>query len=149
MFFILVNSIPNSNVNIAIRGVKPGKPPWLSRGCLILRIYEVSLVTPKEERDMYEDALKGRTMQVYFYMLKINRPISAREIQRSLNLSSPSLSLHHLGKLKDIGLVTTNTDGEYVICKHVDSGLLHFFIGKGFLLVPRFLLYSVLRDLSK
>lgn len=44
--------------------------------------------------------LKGKTLQVYRFIIRRNGPVRVREIQRSLGFSSPSLVLYHLEKAK-------------------------------------------------
>ena len=51
-----------------------------------------------------EEALRGTTLDVYRFLLKRKEPVGAREVQRVLNLSSPSLATYHLSKLEDVGL---------------------------------------------
>ena len=68
--------------------------------------------------------------------------MTAREIQRGADLSSPSLSMHHLEKLKQLGLVDKDVHGQYTIKRDVRVGVLKLFIGKGRLMVPRFLFYA-------
>ena len=63
---------------------------------------------PSEETNttVLESMLKGKTLKVYWYMLQQpNRSVGVREIQRALRFSSPSVALHHLEKLEDLGLV--------------------------------------------
>jgi len=86
--------------------------------------------------------LKGRTLRVYWYMLRHPIPMTAREIQRGADLSSPSLSMHHLEKLKQLGLVDKDVHGQYTVKRDVRVGVLKLFIGKGRLMVPRFLFYA-------
>ncbi|MHA1934586.1 MAG: helix-turn-helix domain-containing protein [Candidatus Thorarchaeota archaeon] len=86
--------------------------------------------------------IKGKTLRVYWYMLRHTEPMTAREIQRGANLSSPSLSMHHLEKLRDIGVVDKDVHGQYTIKKDVRVGLLKLFSGKGRLMVPRFMFYA-------
>ena len=90
----------------------------------------------------YSENLKGKTLKIYFYMLSQNKPLSAREIQRNIGLSSPSLSLHHLKKLNEMGLVELDDSGLYIISRYVKVGVLKLFVGRGLLMVPRFLVYS-------
>jgi DNA-binding transcriptional ArsR family regulator len=87
-------------------------------------------------------SLKGKTLRVYWYMLRHPEPMTAREIQRGANLSSPSLSMHHLERLKEFGLVDKNVHGQYTILRDVRVGMLKQFIGRGRLMVPRFLFYA-------
>ncbi len=87
-------------------------------------------------------SLKGKTLRVYWYMLRHPEPLTAREIQRGADLSSPSLSMHHLERLKEFGLVDKNVHGQYTIIRDVRVGILRQFIGRGRLMVPRFLFYA-------
>ncbi|UCE11412.1 MAG: helix-turn-helix transcriptional regulator [Candidatus Thorarchaeota archaeon] len=86
--------------------------------------------------------LKGKTLRVYWYMLRHPVPMTAREIQRGAHLSSPSLSMHHLERLKQFGLVNKDVHGQYTIKRDVRFGLLDQFIGRGRLMVPRYLFYA-------
>ncbi|MGV9170023.1 MAG: hypothetical protein ACOC38_08815 [Promethearchaeia archaeon] len=97
-----------------------------------------------ENLDAIESELKGNTLLIYWLMLRENRPLRAREIQRLLNLSSSSLALHHLNKLIDLNLVATNAEGYYVVKHTIRPGLLGLFMGTGYLFVPRFIFYAAL-----
>ena len=91
-----------------------------------------------------ESNLKGKTLLVYWYLLR--QPgfrAGVREIQRMLGFSSPSIAVHHLGKLVDMGLVKRTRTGEYVLVQEVKVGLLRFFARLGRFLIPRYLFYSV------
>ena len=92
-----------------------------------------------------ESALKGKTLLVYWYLLQQpSHGVGAREVQRSLGFSSPSIAVHHLEKLHDLGLVQKKGTGEYVLEEEVKIGILRFFTRMGRFLVPRYLFYSVL-----
>jgi DNA-binding transcriptional ArsR family regulator len=89
--------------------------------------------------------LRGKTLLVYWYLLQ--RPThtaGVREVQRALGFSSPSIAVHHLEKLRDLGLVRKKGTGEYVLEEEVKVGVLRFFTRIGRFLVPRYLFYSVL-----
>ena len=90
------------------------------------------------------DGLHGNTLSVYWFMIRENRPHSAREIQRRVGLSSNSLALHHLKKLTDLGLVDTDEFGSYIVVRRVHTGLLGFFIGSGLFFVPRHMIYAAI-----
>ncbi len=92
--------------------------------------------------DTLSRELKGNTLLVYWYLLRHNKPYSAREIQRSVGISSTSLALHHLNKLIELGLVGTD-DGQYIVTKKISPGLLSLFVGSGRFFIPRFVFYSV------
>jgi DNA-binding transcriptional ArsR family regulator len=70
--------------------------------------------------------------------------VGIREVQRALGFSSPSIAVHHLEKLQDLGLVEKKGTGEYVLVEEVKVGILRFFTHIGRFLVPRYLFYSVL-----
>ena len=85
--------------------------------------------------------LKGNTLRVYVYALK-NRKVGVREVQRSLNLSNPSLAQYHLNKLVELGLLKKD-DSDYAIIEEVNVKIMRDFLRVGTLLVPRFLFYAV------
>jgi DNA-binding transcriptional ArsR family regulator len=92
--------------------------------------------------DELADLIKGKTLQVYWYLLRHPYPMTAREIQHGTELSSPSLSMHHLEKLRDLGLVEKSVHGEYTVKRDIRVGLLKMFSGRGRMLAPRFLFYA-------
>lgn len=99
---------------------------------------------PSSDLAIIESKLKGKTLQVYWYLLRApNHTAGVREIQRTLRFSSPSIALHHLGKLQDIGLVKRKGTGEYFLEEEVKVGLLKLFTRVGRFMVPRYLFYSV------
>lgn len=102
---------------------------------------------PKEgsvDLAVVESNLKGKTLLVYWYLLRSPEfKAGVREIQRSLGFSSPSVAVHHLNKLQDLGLVRKTGTGDYVLVQEVKVGILKFFTRLGRFLVPRYLFYSV------
>jgi hypothetical protein len=72
-------------------------------------------------------------------MLRKQKPIGIREMQRALNLSSPSVAQYHLMKLERIGLVRKEM-GDYV----VGRVLLDKCIKISRFLIPKYLFFSVL-----
>ena len=101
---------------------------------------------PKEfDQALLESTLKGKTLIVYWYMLQQpGRSVGVREVQRALKFSSPSIAVHHLEKLEELGLVRKKPTGEYVLEEEVKIGILRFFTRMGRFMVPRYLFYSVL-----
>jgi hypothetical protein len=92
-----------------------------------------------------ESELKGKTLLVYWYLLQQpTHSVGVREVQRALSFSSPSIAVHHLEKLQDLGLVQKKGTGEYVLEEEVKVGILRFFSRMGRFIVPRYLFYSVL-----
>ncbi|MDF1541245.1 MAG: hypothetical protein P1Q69_20270 [Candidatus Thorarchaeota archaeon] len=90
-----------------------------------------------------ESHLTGKTLRVYWWLLRHPGPHSARAVQRALSLSSPSLSVYHIDKMKSLGLVETTTTGEHLIAKETRVGVLEFFIGRGRFHFPRYVFYSL------
>lgn len=93
--------------------------------------------------DEFGGELKGNTLLIYWYMIRVNKPLGAREIQRKTGLSSSSLALHHLNKLIELGLVKTDKYGQYIVARRVAPGLLSMYVGTGRLFAPRFVLYAI------
>ena len=91
-----------------------------------------------------ESQLKGKTLQIYWYLLKDpSTSVGVREVQRALGFSSPSVAAHHLDKLLSLGLVEKTSRGEYLLNQEVKVGLLKFFSRMGKFLVPRHLFYAI------
>ena len=98
----------------------------------------------KFDQKLLESTLKGKTLTVYWYMLQQpSRAVGVREVQRALKFSSPSIAVHHLEKLEELGLVRRKPTGEYVLEEEVKIGVLQFFTRMGCFMVPRYLFYSV------
>jgi len=91
-----------------------------------------------------ESVLKGKTLRVYWYIIRQpSQAVGVRQVQRALGFSSPSIAVHHLEKLQNLGLVHKTGTGEYVLEREVKVGILKFFTRMGRFLVPRYLFYSV------
>ena len=91
-----------------------------------------------------ESHLKGKTLQIYWYMLRDpNSGVGVREVQRSLGLSSPSVAAHHLEKLLSLGLVEKTARGEYLLNQEIKVGVLKFFSRMGRFLIPRHMFYAI------
>jgi predicted transcriptional regulator len=80
--------------------------------------------------------LKGTSLDVYRLLLKANKPLGIREIQRSLNLSSPSVAQYHLSKLETFGLLKRE-NGNYVVNRFISEN----YIRVSHFLIPRFIFY--------
>lgn len=70
-------------------------------------------------------------------MLKSPKPLGIREIQRALNLSSPSVVQYHLTKLERAGLIRREM-GNFIVNKKTLN-----FIKINHFLVPKYLFYSL------
>lgn len=92
------------------------------------------LTVTKEELSI----LKGTTYVVYRYMVKANKPLSVREVQHALKLSSPSVALYHLCKLEESGFVRRE-NSNFVIAKVVLDNSIKI----NRFLVPRHFIYAL------
>jgi len=86
--------------------------------------------------------LKGKTLEVYLFLLKRRDSVGVREVQRSLGFSSPSVAFHHLEKLKNLGVVSKDESGQYSVVSNVDVSVLQAFVRVGRLILPRMLFYA-------
>ena len=99
-----------------------------------------------EERDrLIESELKGVTLRVYWHILGSKKQaVGVRPVQRALGLSSPSVALHHLEKLRELSLLEKDSTGEYHLIEQVKVGVLQNFVGVLRFLLPRYLFYSTM-----
>ncbi len=105
----------------------------------------VSKAPPEFDLAFLESEMKGKTLLVYWHLLQQStHTVGVREVQRALKFSSPSIAVHHLQKLMDLGLVEKKGTGEYVLQQEVKVGILRLFTRMGRFMVPRYLFYSVL-----
>jgi len=85
-----------------------------------------------------KDILKGLTLRVYRFILKNEKPVGIREVQRALRLSSPTLALYHMNKLEEAGFIKKELGG-YV----ADRIVLENFVRLRRILVPRYFFYTM------
>ena len=58
-------------------------------------------------------------------------------------MSSPSIALYHLEKLRELGVAEKDASGEYSLMERVQIGSLKSFLKVGHLILPRYLFYAV------
>ena len=58
-------------------------------------------------------------------------------------MASPSTALHHLEKLRELGVVQKDQYGQYHLVEDVKVGTLRLFLKFGKLVMPRYLFYAV------
>jgi DNA-binding transcriptional ArsR family regulator len=88
--------------------------------------------------DDSKEVLRGTTLEVYRFLLKSNKPVGTRELQRALNLSSPSVATYHLSKLEDAGILKREGGG-FTVSKY----LLENSVKVNRFLIPRYFFYAV------
>ena len=96
-----------------------------------------------DDKAKIEYELRGKTLKVYLYVLKMGKPFGVREVQRELGFSSPSVAFHHIEKLVRLGIIEQNAMGDYVLTKKVDPGVLQAFVNVGRFNLPRLGFYAV------
>ncbi|MGB9841739.1 MAG: helix-turn-helix domain-containing protein [Candidatus Bathyarchaeales archaeon] len=97
-----------------------------------------------DDETKFEYALRGKAWKVYWYLLRHGNPVSAREVQRALRFSSPSVANHHLEQLRELGLVEKQEiGGHYVLVNQVKIGVLRHYVKLGKLLFPRYFFYAL------
>jgi hypothetical protein len=95
----------------------------------------------KTELEAFSE-LKGNTLLVYLFLVRNQNPVGAREVQRKLNFSSPTLAVYHLERLCTLGLVHKSQDG-FFLTKEIKIGALSQVIKFGSLVLPRYIFYTV------
>jgi predicted DNA-binding transcriptional regulator len=96
----------------------------------------------RKDREKVEYELRGKTLQVYLYILRHGRAAGVREVQKALGFSSPSVAFHHLDKLINLGIIERDQYERYVLVKQVDVGILNSFINVAGLTLPRLGFYA-------
>ena len=97
-----------------------------------------------EDDSKIEYELRGKAWKVYWLLLKNNRAMGIREVQRMLHFSSPSIAKHHLEQLCELGLVKKqDIGGYYSLVSKVKIGVLRHFVKLGKLIFPRYLFYAI------
>ena len=110
------------------------------------RVKEKGILSDKKienlNRDKLVSNLTGRTLMIYFVLLN-KKSIGVRELQRHLDLSSPSVAKYHLEKLVNLHLIE-NRNGIYHLDKKADLPLLTSWVLMGKFLLPKVLFAAVL-----
>lgn len=102
-----------------------------------------SLNAEKQDDLKVFSELKGNTLRVYLLLVENQTAMGAREVQKKLEFSSPTLAAYHLEKLENLGLVH-KASGGYVLAREVKVGALSQVVKFGSLLLPRYVFYTVL-----
>jgi len=93
--------------------------------------------------------IKGKTLEVYYYLVEHKTELGVREIQRALDYASPSIASYHLNKLYEYNLIEKNDQGKYFIeGDPIKLGALKDHITIAGFLVPRTVVYGVQSAIS-
>jgi hypothetical protein len=87
--------------------------------------------------------IKGNTLRVYIFLVR-HGPSELRDIQREVNLSTPSLASYHLGKLVAAGYVTQDRLGRYVATGEASGEILAGYSNIGVAIVPQLFFFALL-----
>ena len=87
--------------------------------------------------------IRGNTLRTYLHVLK-HGPCELRDVQRGLELSSPSLASYHLNRLIRSEYVRRDETGRYVATKDATSDLLTGYWKMGATIVPQSLFFAFL-----
>jgi len=85
-----------------------------------------------------KEVLRGLTLRIYKFILRSDKPVGIREVQRALNLSSPTLALYHMNKLEEAGLIKKEPEG-FVANRVILENLIRF----RRILIPRNFFYTI------
>jgi DNA-binding transcriptional ArsR family regulator len=108
---------------------------WINLKLLLFLTIKWGIKLTEEES---AGILKGTSFDIYRLLLTSTKPLGVREIQRRLNLSSPSIVQYHLAKLEQANILRREM-GNYVVNKL----LLENCIKISTFLIPRYLFYSI------
>jgi hypothetical protein len=84
---------------------KSKRPSVINNGRLIEQENPV-----QEELD---NKIKGKTLEIYYYMNQINSEVGVREITREFGYSSPALAAYHLNRLVDFEIAMKTENNRY------------------------------------
>jgi len=87
-------------------------------------------------------SISGKRLRIYLELLRSDKPLGVREIQRRLGISTPSLVRYHLEYLEKAGMVTKNDEGKYYPIKRKDS-IVSLFTVIGGSVIPITVFFSV------
>ena len=87
--------------------------------------------------------VRGNTLRVYLYLLQ-HSPADLRDVQHSLDLSTPSLASYHLGKLLEGGYATQNEHGQYLVVRESANIILEGYVKLGTAVIPQLAFFAIL-----
>lgn len=99
------------------------------------------MTSTEENEDIVVSQLKGTTLRIFWYASS-QKSVGVREVQRTLELSSPSVAAYHLEKLCNLGLAKKDSQNRYHIIKKVNVGELRNYFRIKQWLVPRWIFYA-------
>jgi len=90
------------------------------------------------------DELKGKTLDIYYFLVKNPGYHGVRDVQRKLEYSSPSLAAYHLNRLLEAQVVLRNDAGQYAVQSENDKlGTLEDYVKIVKFWVPKTAIYAL------
>jgi len=99
---------------------------------------QISVMNMKAQKE-----ITGNTLRVYLYLIT-HGPSELREVQRGLDLSTPSLAFYHLSRLIEVSYVKQDEEGRYLGIKDASTEILQGYSKVGNALVPQLFFFTVL-----
>ena len=88
---------------------------------------------------MTEEELDSTLFNTYVFLVKSGKPAGPRDLMRGANLSSPSVAYRNLQRLIDLGLVSKDDYGNYILRKKVN---IRGYVWVGKTLIPSFAVFG-------
>ena len=86
--------------------------------------------------------IRGNTLRVYLYILR-HGPSELRDIQHGVGLSTPSLASYHLGRLTEVGYVSKDKFGRYLVLPEASVQILGGYSRIGSAIVPQLYFFTL------
>ena len=86
--------------------------------------------------------IRGNTLRVYLYILR-HGPSELRDIQHGVGLSTASLASYHLGRLTEVGYVSKDKFGRYLVVPEASVQILGGYSRIGSAIVPQLYFFTL------
>ncbi len=86
--------------------------------------------------------IRGNTLRVYLYILR-HGPSELRDIQHGVGLSTASLASYHLGRLTEVGYVSKDSFGRYLVVPEASVQVLGGYARIGPAIVPQLYFFTI------
>ncbi|MHA2251595.1 MAG: hypothetical protein ACXAD7_14620 [Candidatus Kariarchaeaceae archaeon] len=110
------------------------------------------LVKSKQTEHSAQQGIKGKTLEIYYYIVEKNSDVGVREVQKEFSYSSPGLAAYHLNRLLDFNIVEKNEKNRYeIVNPDIKLGLLqdsvklsHYWIPRNYIIAAFNLMLAML-----
>jgi hypothetical protein len=102
------------------------------------------VISSNERAKSVEEKIKGKTLEIYNYIVRKQGDVGVREIQQKFDYSSPSLAAYHLNKLLEYDIITKNETNRYFISnQNMKLGIHQTSIRMGNFWIPKYIVTSL------